>query len=164
MKKILLQSLFLIMRSLSVFPENATKKILFEINEIDQLLDYADPLIRICLTREPDFVELMAASSLLHSFYNGIENILVVIAKECDGTVPHGVKWHKALLLQMRENGKRGEILSGETIEKMNEYLLFRHSYSFRLNWDDMKVLVIDLLKVWAAVKKDITNAVELNG
>jgi hypothetical protein len=56
-------------------------KIRFEIKQIDNLLKNAAPLISILKLRNPDFVELSAAGSVLHSFYNGIENIFIMILK-----------------------------------------------------------------------------------
>lgn len=50
-------------------------KIRYEIGQIDMLLNNSAPLFSIVRSREPDFIELSAAGSVLHSFYNGIENI-----------------------------------------------------------------------------------------
>jgi hypothetical protein len=52
---------------------------------MDKLLDDAEPLLRICrFSKKPDFIERSAAALLMHSFYNGIENILVMISKSFD--------------------------------------------------------------------------------
>jgi hypothetical protein len=55
----------------------------------------ARPLFDLCKIRTPDFVEMLAAAMILHSFYNGIENILGLILKYYDGKLPDGNKWHK---------------------------------------------------------------------
>jgi hypothetical protein len=57
--------------------EKLKAKLLFEISQIDKLLDGCKPLFDLCKIKEPDFIELSAAAMLLHSFYNGIENMLV---------------------------------------------------------------------------------------
>jgi hypothetical protein len=57
---------------------------------------------RSLLDRSPDFtpnpIELSALAAMLHSFYNGVENILKRIALEAGGTVPSGEFWHRDLL------------------------------------------------------------------
>lgn len=61
-----------------------------ELEQIDQLfLYYADLLAKV---REatPDRVEMAALASVLHSFYNALENIFLSIAKGLDGMVPSG--------------------------------------------------------------------------
>jgi len=64
---------------------NALKiKLLFEISQIDKLLNESSPLINLCKLKEPDFIELSACAMILHSFYNGIENILILIFKHYD--------------------------------------------------------------------------------
>jgi len=60
----------------------------FEIGQIDQLLkSYTDILYRV-QEDTPDLVELTALASVLHSFYNGLEKIFLVIAKKVDKNVP----------------------------------------------------------------------------
>ncbi len=55
-------------------PENVVSRVTFEIGQIDQLLAaYADVLERV-QQRTPDLVEITAIASVLHSFYNGLEN------------------------------------------------------------------------------------------
>lgn len=51
--------------------EAVSKKILFEMAQIDEAIDGAKPLLDLCKLREPDFIERSAAALLLHSFYNG---------------------------------------------------------------------------------------------
>jgi len=73
----------------------------FELAQIEQLLEvYADLFTRV-QQRSPDLVEITAVASVLHSFYNGLENIFLAIAKGCDHQVPAGAQWHRDLLVQM---------------------------------------------------------------
>ena len=104
--------------------------------------------------------------SVLHSFYNGLENIFEIIAKNIDGEIPTGNKSHQELLHQMAsENSYRKEILSEELYFKLREYSTFRHfyrhAYSFQLNWDKMEPLIDNLFDVWKNIKlslKDFTK------
>ena len=73
-------------------------KILFEISQIDKLLCNCTPLFELCKIKKPDYIELSACAMILHSFYNGIENILALIFKHYDGKLPQSNKWHSELL------------------------------------------------------------------
>jgi hypothetical protein len=73
-------------------------KILFEISRIDKLLDESKPLLDLCKLNHPDFIEMSAVALVLHSFYNGIENMLLLIFKDYDEELPKGIKWHIELL------------------------------------------------------------------
>ncbi len=47
--------------------------------------------------------------SVLHSFYNGLENIFIIIAKNIDKNVPIGNKSHQELLQQMATSSNARE-------------------------------------------------------
>lgn len=54
----------------------------FEIEEIESLFQlYKTELFDLDLEQTPGLLELTAFASVLHSFFNGIENILLTIAK-----------------------------------------------------------------------------------
>lgn len=106
--------------------------------------------------------------SVLHSFYNGLENIFEIIAKNVDGEVPTGNKSHQELLHQMAsENNYRKEILNEELYLNLREYATFRHfyrhAYSFQLNWEKMKPLVDNVFNVWKNTKLSLENFMEKN-
>ena len=62
--------------------DNSTKeKIELEISRISDLVDKSSVLVSKCKITEPDFIELNAIGSILHSYYNGIENIFNMIYK-----------------------------------------------------------------------------------
>lgn len=111
-------------------------RIKFEISQIDQLLDtYAELLDRV-KQGTPDLVEITATASVLHSFYNGLENIFVIIAKEVDQNMPSGQQWHRDLLTNMTHpTSTRQMVLRTTTARRLADYLgfrhFYRHSYSF---------------------------------
>jgi hypothetical protein len=78
--------------------EKLKLKIIFEISQIDKLLNDGKPLLDLCKLKTPDFIEMSASALLLHSFYNGIENILRLIIKFYDTKLPNDIKWHMELL------------------------------------------------------------------
>jgi hypothetical protein len=134
----------------------------FEISQIDQLLQtYAELLDRAQRTT-PDLVEVTATASVLHSFYNGLESIFTVIAKEIDHDTPVGQQWHRDLLTQMtRPTPTRQAVLSLTTAHRLADYLgfrhFYRHSYSFFLDWGELERLVGSLAEVWAQTKQELT-------
>jgi sugar-specific transcriptional regulator TrmB len=57
------------------------KEINFELKEIEALFSlYKNELLE--LEREPNLIELTAIASVFHSFYSGVEKILMVVAKK----------------------------------------------------------------------------------
>ena len=72
----------------------AILKIKFEISQIDMMISETESLLKLIQNRIPDNVETAALGLFLHSFYNGIENILKFIVKEEHGKLPSGIKWH----------------------------------------------------------------------
>ena len=106
-------------------------------------------------------VDVTAVASVLHSFYNGLENIFLSIAKGIDADVPTGAQWHRDLLTKMAESTpNRGPVLTTETAHQLADYLgfrhFYRHSYSFFLEWDELEKLVTPLAKVWGQVKDEL--------
>jgi hypothetical protein len=62
------------------------------------LLDKHRSLLLRCATSPPNDIELSALAAMLHSFYNGVENILKRITIELNGEALSGQYWHKELL------------------------------------------------------------------
>jgi len=148
-------------RSYYRLAEQVISQVKFEIGQIDQLFEsYADLLERV-QKNIPDLVEITAVASVLHSFYNGLENIFLSIAKGIDADVPAGSQWHRDLLTRMTESTARREpVLTVEMAHRLADYLgfrhFYRHSYSFFLDWDEMEKLVTPLAEVWAQVKDQL--------
>jgi len=149
--------------------DNATaQKILFEIEQIDELIHESSPLFDLCKIKEPDFVERCGIAMILHSFYNGIENILLLIIKNKDLNLPNGIKWHKELFAKAFEaTENRSEIFRGDLKESLNDYLQFRHfvrhSYGFQLKWEKMKNMLFGIDIMWKNIKDDINMFIKNN-
>jgi len=144
--------------------DNSTKaKILYEISRIDKLLNDSSPLINLCKLKEPDYIEMTAMAQILHSFYNGIESIIILILKNINENLPNDYKWHKTLLeISFGQNTRNFKIFRNEIKNNLNDYLNFRHfirhSYSSELKWKDMKQLTIKIEDLWILVKEDFNN------
>ena len=56
----------------------------------------------------------------------------------------------------------RKNVISEITFTQLEEYLgfrhFFRHSYKFRLDWDKLERLVLNLESTWNNVKKDLES------
>lgn len=142
--------------------EKTISLIRFEIEQVDNLLKSYDLLLKKCSLSEPDLIELTAAASVLHSFYNGVEKIFITIAKRVDEHIPEGHQWHRDLLKQMNETTETRDtnIISEETLLKLLEYMgfrhFYRHAYSFMLSWSEMKSMVLNMDHVWFLVKDEM--------
>ena len=117
-------------------------KVEFEISQIDMLLDMlldeTEPLLKLAQMKTPDMVETAALGLFLHSFYNGIENIIKFIIKEKYGKLPSGNKWHKELLdLCFIKTNNQKELFNENLKIVLDDYLRFRHfirnTYSYKI-------------------------------
>lgn len=145
------------------------EQIEFKINEIDRLFIEYDLIFEKIKIRKPDLFDMTILGSVLHSFYNGLENIFEIIAKNIDGVIPTGNKSHQELLHQMAsENSKRDEVIDEKLYIKLREYATFRHfyrhAYSFQLNWEKMKPLIDNIFEVWNEVKISLEKIIKKEG
>ena len=149
--------------------DNVTaQKVLFEIEQIDELINESSPLFDLCKIKEPDFVERCGIAMILQSFYNGFENILLLIIKDKDAVLPNGIKWHKELFAKAFEaTENRSQIIREELKVPINEYLQFRHfvrhSYGFQLKWEKMKNMLFGMNIMWESIKEDINMFIKNN-
>jgi hypothetical protein len=129
------------------------EKIAAEFENIDGVLSRLPPSDSL-----PDLseLELAGVAALVHSFYNGVENVVKQVLHTRDIDLPTGETWHKELIQTATAAG----ILSGETSQRLREYLAFRHffthAYAFDLDPQRLEPLVADLPTVDAAFRRDI--------
>lgn len=133
----------------------------FEVNEIEKLFSTYGLLFEHNKNSVLDDIETVAMAGVLHSFYNGIEKILVIIAKHVDKDIPTGIRWHSNIIIQMsKKYGKREAAFSEKIIERLREYLAFRHfyrhAYSFHIDKDKLKKLSDNVLETWNSFKYEI--------
>ncbi|MCL2155531.1 MAG: hypothetical protein FWH53_07705 [Leptospirales bacterium] len=141
-------------------------KVEFEISQIDMLLDETTPLLKLAQMKTPDSVETAALGLFLHSFYNGIENIIKFIIKEKYGKLPSGNKWHKELLdLCFIKTNNQKELFNENLKIVLDDYLRFRHfirnTYSYKIKWELMEDLILNINENWNNIKTDIVNYIE---
>ncbi|MDR2439190.1 MAG: hypothetical protein LBE12_07465 [Planctomycetaceae bacterium] len=144
------------------------KKIDAEIKNIERLFCESKPLFDLCKVKTPDFIEASAVSLTLHSFYNGIENILLLIGKSIDENIPHGQEWHTTLFNNaFMANSNRTNIFREEIKMELREYLTFRHfirhAYNYTIDNVKLKPLVENVESVWIKIKEDLNIFYEKN-
>lgn len=143
------------------------EEIEFEIKRIEKLFVDYKSLLKKVSNQKPSFIELGSLAMLLHSFYNGLENIFSRISRKIDGNMPDGEEWHKELLEQMAKQTKKREqiVISNNTCEDLKVYLGFRHfsrhAYAFDLDWNLMKDLVLRIAEIKKRVICEIKSFID---
>lgn len=103
-------------------------------------------------------LELAGVAAYLHSFFNGIENILKRIFKSFKIPLPSGSSWHTDLL----NDAVSKSIISNELKTMLTEYLGFRHvfvhSYAMELYEDRMVKLVDNIKPTYQQFKSEINK------
>jgi len=138
--------------------KNIKLKMEHEISRIEKLINDVNPLLKLCKLKEPDIIEITAAAQVLHSFYNGIESILILFFKYLNEKLPNDLKWHKTLFeMAFGNNSQNIKIFEDEIKKDLEKCLLYRHfirhSYSSELDWEQMKPMVNGLNEIWNKIK-----------
>jgi hypothetical protein len=138
-----------------------------ELEQLHHLIEIHRPLIVRSAANEPDLIELSALAAMLHSFYTGVENILKRIVLELDGTLPGGDSWHQDLLATVvHPTAARPSAISHDLRDRLGEYLsfrhVFRHAYSFSLQWEKMAGLVLECDEVFGQLETELDVFLEL--
>jgi len=133
-----------------------------ELSQLRSLLDTFSPLLLKVAAAPPDAIEIAALAGLLHSFYNGVENILKRIGVHSGDVLPASISWHSELLESMAAPGPgRPAVIGRVLFERLRSYLgfrhVYRHSYTFQLRWSKMQPLVAGI----GETLKELEAAVE---
>ncbi len=134
-----------------------------EIENLTQLsLEYSSikKLLRL-KDVEVTFFDKAATGYFLHSFYNGCENIFGMIARFFENDLgPQS--WHRDLLKRMKLEipGYRPRLIDEETFILLNEFRafrhVFRHCYSFQLEWEREKTVAAKYPIVWKLFNQQV--------
>ncbi len=126
-------------------------KLVAGLSELSQRLDHS-----------ADAVE--AAALRLHSFYTGVERMLLLISRVVNGGTPsQGEGWHRRLLERMAmATDTRPAVLNEATQVELQEYLRFRqlvrNLYADELRLEPIQRLIEQLQHTWPKLEADITG------
>jgi len=105
-----------------------------------------------------------AAALRLHSFYTGVERMLLLVSRVVNGGTPsQGEGWHRRLLERMAMNtDTRPAVLNEATQMELQEFLRFRHLvrnlYADELRVEPIQRLIEQLLQTWPKLEDDISG------
>ena len=132
---------------------NLADRIEAELDNIQEVLDRIPPSEKLSSVTE---LELAGVATLLHNFYNGIENILKQSITSKGVRIPQGQTWHRDLL----DLALKHKVIHKATWESLKQFLAFRHffnhSYAFYLEANRLRPLVKSAPNSYKSFKKDI--------
>jgi hypothetical protein len=102
----------------------------------------------------PDNYQKAAIGYYLHNFYNGCENIFSLIARTFENNIG-GDQWHRDLLYRMtlEIQSVRPAVIDEELCGILDNFRsfrhVFRHCYSFELDWAREKIVFDQREEAW---------------
>lgn len=104
-----------------------------------------------------------AIGYMLHSFYNGCENIFRAIARFFENDI-EPQNWHRNLLTRMKLEvaGYRPKVIDENLFRVLDDFRAFRHkfrySYSYEIDWEKEKLVAIKLPGAMQRLQKQISE------
>ncbi|MCI0530265.1 MAG: nucleotidyltransferase domain-containing protein [Nitrospira sp.] len=148
-------------------PKEALKQdMVDELINLGRLVDEAKLLLQR-VPQEPTFIEIRAAGSVVHDFYNGVERIFERIAVRLGPGLPAGENWHTLLLQSMGSGieGIRAAVIDQPLALRLLDYLRFRHrfrhTYGYELQWDRLRSLVEGLEETLTRLRQQIDRFIK---
>ena len=140
----------------------AKAKIVYEISQIDELLGKSQFLLSLVKTKETDYIEITAIGGFLHSFYNCIENIFILIGKSLNFDFNSSPQWHRKLIDYMFA---QPDFLPSDLRLLLTEYMgfrhFYRHTYGYTIKWEKCSHLFLGITDFWQTVKDAINKYIE---
>lgn len=147
---------------------NEIREIIIDIeNEMDRLRELVKQVkfVQSEINKNPEYANIFTESLALklHNFYTGCERIFQIIASEMNGGLPSSYDWHRRLLTRMgTAQEERPAILRETTVQRLTEYLSFRHIvrniYGFELQQQRVAYLVENYYETWQQFQEDINE------
>jgi hypothetical protein len=134
-----------------------------ELEDVERLISRANRAVTATRRNWQDSDLCIDSASLsLHDAYSEFERLFRQIAAIVDGKMPSDVEWQKGLLEQMGLDlpKTRPPVLSPDSIQRLNEYLRFRHIvrnvYTFSFDPERIGRLVKELETLFAQVRDEL--------
>ena len=134
-----------------------------ELDDIERLVSRANRAMNSAQKNPQDADLYIDSASLnLHDAYSGFERVFKQIAAIVDGNVPASPEWHRELLEQMGLDMPkvRPPVLTSDSIERLDEYLRFRHIVRnvYTLSFDPERVgrLVKELEPTFEKMRQEL--------
>lgn len=134
-----------------------------ELDDLERLVVRANRAMNIARKNPQDADLYIDSASLnLHDVYSGFERVFKQIAAAVDGNVPSSAEWHRELLEQMGLDllNVRPPVLTSDSIERLDEYLRFRHVvrnvYTFSFDPERIGRLVKELEPTFAQLRQEL--------
>ena len=138
-----------------LYMANIKEKIHAEFENIETVLA---ELEKVKNRPNKELVILSGIGSFLQNIYTGIENVLKQISEHMNIPIPQSSTWHKDLLTSAVEHN----IITRSTMDKIGEYLFFRHffahSYGFLIDEKLLQPLTDNVSTVYQDFNKEIKN------
>lgn len=103
-------------------------------------------------------LELAGVATIVHNFYNGLENILKQVSQAQSLGIPTGTSWHQKLLSGAVEK----QLISLKLSNNLNDYLAFRHffshGYALNLRAGLMEPLVSNISETFSDFKSELRD------
>lgn len=139
-----------------------------ELSKLKKVFDEFRPFqVKLdCWDDEVSNYDKMVVGYLLHSFYNGCENMFRSVARFFENDLG-AESWHRDLLRRMKLEvpGYRPRLLSDELHRSLDDFRgfrhRFRHSYSFELDWEREKVVARKLEPTLTMLNKEVSLFLE---
>lgn len=135
-----------------------------ELSDLERLVSRANRAMATARKNPQDADLYMDSASLnLHDVYSGFERVFKQIAATVDGNVPTGAEWHRELLEQMGLDlpKVRPPVLTTHSIQRLDEYLRFRHVvrnvYTFAFDPERIGRLVKELEPVFDQIRQELS-------
>ncbi len=135
-----------------------------ELSKLQQVLEEFRPFLPHLEYNDEEVsnYDKMVVGYLLHSFYNGCENIFRSVARFFENEVEAGA-WHKDLLRRMKLEipEYRPRLISDKLYNLLDDFRAFRHrfrhSYSFELDWEREKVVAKRLEPAFQMLQDEVS-------
>lgn len=120
--------------------------------------------IETMLNRTEDdmpFYDRSAIGYYLHCFYNGCENIFRSVARFFENDLGPQT-WHSDILKRMKLSvpGFRPALIDEELFRMLNDFRgfrhIFRHSYTFDLDWEKERPVAMKLSRTYLLLKEQV--------